>query len=34
MTAAESETITVTETGLGKYQVEARVDQGAVKIDT
>jgi putative redox protein len=33
MTSADSETITVTETGLGKYQVEARVHDAAFLID-
>jgi putative redox protein len=33
MTATDSETITVTETGRGKYQVEARVNRSAILLD-
>jgi putative redox protein len=33
MSNANSETVTVTETGLGKYQVEARVGAAAFLID-
>jgi putative redox protein len=33
MTNADSETVTVSETGLGKYQVEARVGDAALLID-
>ena len=33
MTNADSETVTVSETGLGKYQVEARAGEAALLID-
>src|SRR5665213_4383412 len=33
MTSADSETVTVSETGLGKFQVEARAGDAALLID-